>query len=90
MDEVRIYRRFLFCDDMTDGYLCSLADETKIGKLKNTLLWVRLFHRLFQIPENEDKPFWSFGMIACVKNPVVRQIYWMNEYLCQWLRYSLH
>ena len=89
MDEVRIYRRFLFCDDMTDGYLCSLADETKIGKLKNTLLWVRLFHRLFQIPENEDKPFWSFGMIACVKNPVVRQIYWMNEYLCQWLRYSL-
>lgn len=87
--EVNIYSQFLFCDDITDGYFGPLADETQISHLKDTLLLARLFHKLFKIPADHDKLFWNFGTIAYIKNPIVRQLYWINECICQWCRYSL-
>lgn len=82
--EARVYGNFLFCDDITEGYLYPLAEVGQEKLLREHLLAVRLWNR-----RRKQKPmplFWPFGTIALVRAPLKRSIYWLDACLAQWIR----
>lgn len=84
--EVRMYGSFLFCDDVTEGYAYPLAAKDQEALLKENLLLMRLRKTEGSRPV---QLFWPFGTIALVQNPLKRNIYWIDQYISQWLRLLL-
>lgn len=92
-EEVEVYGRFLFCDDITEGYQYPLADESQTVGLEENLLLLRLIKKARKTGSKagrcQVRPFWFYGVIALIRNPVKRRLYWFNEYICQWCRVTL-
>lgn len=93
VSEARLYGRFLFCDDSTEGYCYPLAKENGEALLKNNFLPVRLLQKITGQACSKGspliQPFWTYGTIALLHSPLKRAIYWLNEYIVQWCRFTL-
>ena len=65
-DEVRMYGRFMFCDDVTEGYHLTLTDENMKQALNDNMLVPRVLRKLFHIKKHTavSKPLWIYGLTA--------------------------
>lgn len=88
-DEAACLGRALFCDDITEAYRLSLADETQVQALKGYSVPVRVWRRLFSKKITAAQLFWPYGTIAFL--PKWKQWWYRwNVYIWEWLRYELH
>lgn len=89
--EVDIYGRFLFCDDITEGYHLRLAGEEQIETLKGYSLIVRIFRKILKlnIGKTHVELFWPYGTIAYVPRWWKRTWYRWNVFGWELVRYVL-
>ena len=87
---VKLYGKFLFCDDITEDYHYPLADDAQ-GALKGYIVWNRFIRKIFSISTKKlsRELFWPYGTVAFVKNPIKRAWYWVNIYLWEWAKFAL-
>lgn len=88
-DEVELYSNFMFCDDTTEDYHFSLADQTSRKKLSYYLFIPRLIKKLLRLNKrNTTDLFWPCG-VAAYCPAFVRNWYCINIILWDWLRFGL-
>lgn len=88
-EEAVYFGRALFCDDITEAYRLSLADETQVQALKGYSIPTRVWRRLLSQKATEAQLFWPYGTIAFL--PKWKQWWYRwNVYVWEWLRYELH
>ncbi len=89
-DEAHFYGKIRFCDDVTEGYHLSLAEEGQLPVLKNYLFLPRVIHRLKQRGGGQQVALvWPYGTIAFL--PKWKQAWYRwNVYLWEWIRYVRH
>ena len=65
-DEVKMYSRFMFCDDVTEGYHLTLTEKNMKQALNDNMLVPRVFRKLFRIKKHTavSKPLWIYGLTA--------------------------
>lgn len=88
----KLYGSFHFCDDVSEAYQFSLAEEKQIERLDDYLIWKRIYRKLIKsfcrIDLKEDKKtelFWIFGTISFL--PARKQwFYRWNVYVWEWIR----
>jgi len=88
-EEADYWGQFTFCDDTSESYQFSLADESQIRILKGYSIPARIWKRLF--PNRcEEAPalYWPYGTIAFLPR-WKRWWYRLNIYVWEWLRYML-
>lgn len=62
--EVRLFSRFYFCDDFTEQYKASLADESMKSRLRDNMLIPRVMSRILRRRKYGSELFWSYGVVA--------------------------
>lgn len=85
----QIYGEFLFCDDITESYQLVLVDRSQIQILKQYILPIRIACKFIRKEKPFTELYWPFGMVAQIKNPLLRGWYRFNLILWQWLKYTL-
>lgn len=89
-DEVNLYGRFLFSDDITELFSKPLASREQLNALKGYSLIPRIYQKLLRktdaVPVQEL--FWPYGTISLAP-AVMRPWYRLNVYIWEWLRYTL-
>lgn len=81
---VKIYSQFLFCDDITEKYHCSLIGSEDITDL---LIGKKILKKIRN--KNLAKVFWEYGAVALIRNPIKRLWYWLNVYIWKNITYSI-
>lgn len=90
-EEATYYGQFLFCDDVTEAYHSSLADDNQKALLKEYSILRRVARRVlgtgsFQI---RQELFWPYGVTAFL--PAWKRWWWRgNLYLWEYLKYTIH
>ena len=88
-EEAAYFGRALFCDDITEAYLLSLADESQVQALKRYSIPSRVWGRLLSKKVTEAQLFWPYGTVAFL--PKWKQWWYRwSVYVWEWLRYELH
>ena len=88
--EASHWGKFLFCDDVTEGYHLSLANCEQVNILKGYSIPARAVRRILRRPVREVMPelLWPYGTIAFL--PWWKQWWYrLNVYVWEWLRYTL-
>ena len=88
-EEAEMYSRFMFCDDVTEGYHLSLADKEAKQAVRDNMLVPRVFRKLFRKKRPAGrKPLWVYGLIAGY--PTLRRA-WCRSNILAWdmLKYML-
>ena len=88
-EEADIFSSFTFCDDITEKYQISLADENMRKSLKEYLILNRVFKKLLGKKQSgKSQLFWPYGVIAhCPK--IVRPWYRLNVLFGDYLKFML-
>lgn len=89
-NEVEMYSKFLFCDDITEKYHLKLADSSQVNTLHNYSIISRILRRVFKIAPKKpiQELLWPYGTIAYLPK-WKRQWYRLNVYIWEWLKYAL-
>lgn len=90
MEEASYYGKFLFCDDVTEAYYQTLADNGQINLLKNYSIVRRVAHRLAKHSVRDAgtaELFWPCGTIAFLPS---KKRWWnrVNVYAWEWLKHQ--
>lgn len=89
-EEAVAWGEYLFCDDLTDGYLLPLADVSQTAVLKNYAILRRICRKLAGRPaQAAAELYWPEGVSAFLP-PARRLWYRWNIYVWELLRYVLH
>lgn len=86
--EVDLYNKFLFCDDVSEGYSQTIADETQIKLLHNYLIIPRIIRKILKKNKNFMGLFWPNGTAAYLPK-YKRWWYRLNIIVGDILRYVL-
>ena len=62
--DAQLFSKFLFCDDITEKYMHSLADENMLFELREYMIIPRIFHRIFKTPKAQKSLLWPYGVTA--------------------------
>lgn len=90
-EEATYYGHFLFCDDVTEAYHASLADDSQKTLLEGYSMIRRVFRRFFRRTSHQAKEelFWPYGVIAFL--PAWKREWWRwNIRIWETLKYTLH
>ena len=87
--DAEIYGRFLCCDDSSSAYQIPLITKEQITISKEWSIWKRLQYRLrLKVPPATTRPFWLFGCISLIRNPLKRNWYRINALILELYSYS--
>lgn len=88
-DEVEMLSNFIFCDDVTEGYHLSLADKNMSKSLKASMIFPRVFRKVFK-KKNTEKTnlFWPYGVVV-YQPKILRPWYRLNLKIWDTLRYII-
>ena len=84
---VNIYGQFLFCDDTAEDYGLALAEANQLENIKYQLVSQKIINRFRH--RKQKLPFWDYGVVALISNPIKRAWYWLNIYCWKELTYSI-
>ncbi len=62
--EAKMLGKFMFCDDMSEDYHVSLADESMKKALKSSMILPRVFGMIFGKKKERVNLYWPYGVIA--------------------------
>ena len=88
--EAAHWGKFLFCDDITEGYHLMLASPDQLNRLKSYSIPARIVRRMLCRPTQNVMPelLWPYGTIAFLPRWKQRW-YRLDIYVWEWLRYTL-
>ena len=75
--EAELFSRFLFCDDVTEKYMHSLADENMRARLRSYAVLPRLLRRKGRRTNEREELLWTYGTAAYLP-PHLRVWYGIN------------
>ena len=90
-EEATYYGQFLFCDDVTEAYLSSLASDSQKALLKEYSILQRVIRRVLRTGSSRARQelFWPYGVVAFL--PAWKRWWWRgNLYLWEFLKYTIH
>lgn len=89
-EEAAHWGKFLFCDDVTEGYRLSLANQKQLDILRGYSIPARVIRRILRRPAGNVMPelLWPYGTMAFLPR-WKRWWYRLNVYVWEWLRYRL-
>lgn len=83
---VKLYKHFLFCDDMAENDCRSLVESDKNHALRQQLILTKFWNRCNH--KKQHLLFWDYGVVALEPNPLKRAWYWLNVCIWKLLIYS--
>lgn len=78
------YGKMLFCDDASESYLNTLAQQVTPEQMRRYLIWNRLYYKFFKkelFQEEKDDLFWPYGTIVLSG---LRPLWWYRLHLLLW------
>lgn len=84
-DEVALYGRFDFSDDIREGGLLPLASAQQIDQLKGYSIFARILRRIRKVSAKNVELFWPYGVLAYLPK-LKRAWYRWNIYIWEWIK----
>ena len=88
-EEVDVFGKFMFCDDVTENYHMSLADKRLTKALKQHMIIPRIFNKILRRKKTTEPLFWPYAIVV-FQPKILRPWYRLNLFVWYLISYILH